>query len=228
MDDAGNDGARAGTPSGDDLARRSYHHGDLKNALLDAATRLIDTKGVAGLSLRGVAREAGVSQAAPYHHFKDKEALVAELCKQAFGELGTRMAAALEGCCGGAEPADQLEALDAVGRTYLAFSRERRAWFAIMWGGDIEDKEAYPELVATARCTFEMLVGVIVRGQEQGDIRPGNPVELAVSSWAAVHGAARLIVDKGIDNEGMRDKGIDAEMVERGTLDMVRRALTPA
>jgi len=201
------------------MARRSYHHGDLKNALIDAATRLIDTKGVGGLSLRGVAREAGVSQAAPYHHFRDKEALVAEVCCQAFTELGDRMAAALQG------EASALDHLEGIGRAYLRFSAERRAWFAIMWGHQIEDKEAYPELVQSARCTFEMLVDVVVRGQQQGEIVPGDPMELAVSSWAAVHGAARLVVDKGIDDDQMRDKGIDVAMVERGTLAMVRRAM---
>jgi len=203
------------------MGRRSYHHGDLKNALVDAATRLIDSKGVAGLSLRGVAREAGVSQAAPYHHFKDKEALVAELCAQAFTDLSGRMREGLVDAEGG------LDSLEAIGRAYLHFARERQAWFAIMWGGDIEDKEAYPEVVQTARCTFDLLVDVIVRGQQAGCIVAGDPIELSVSAWAAVHGAARLIVDKGIDNDGMREKGVDAALVERATLAMVRRSLTP-
>jgi AcrR family transcriptional regulator len=109
--------------------RSSYHHGDLKNALVDAAVRLIEVKGVDGLSLRGVAREAGVSQAAPYHHFKDKEALVAEVCCVGFCELEARMRAAVEGCD------HAMDCLEAMGRAYVAYAMEHKAYFAIMWGG---------------------------------------------------------------------------------------------
>lgn len=205
----------------DDMAARSnYHHGDLKNALVDAATRLIETKGLPGLSLRGVAREAGVSQAAPYHHFKDKEALVAEVCCLGFCELGDRMRAAI------GEAPSVLDALDQVGHAYIVFAMERRAYFSIMWGSNVEDKSDYPRLQEEAHCTFEMLVGLIAKGQAAGEIRPGAPVEHAMAAWAAVHGAASLLVDKGIDNDTMQELGINRELVVSSTLQMVRRSLT--
>lgn len=202
-------------------ARTRYHHGDLKNALVEAAVRLIDQKGVGGLSLRGVAREAGVSQAAPYHHFKDKEALVAEVCCVGFCRLEERLKEAAEGV------ASYLDALDAMGRAYIDFALEHKAYFAIMWGGFVDDKNDYPELIEEASCTFQMLVDTVVAGQEAGELRQGDTMELVLACWSGVHGAARLIVDKGIDADAMREKGIDTELVIKSTMNMLRIAMVP-
>ena len=201
--------------------RSRYHHGDLKNALVDAAVRLIEQKGVGGLSLRGVAREAGVSQAAPYHHFKDKEALVAEVCRGGFSQLEARMRVAHTSV--GTYP-DRLEAM---GRAYIDFAIENKAYFAIMWGGYVDDKNDYPELMAEASCTFQMLVDTVVEGQESGELRGGNPMELVLACWTATHGAARLIVDKGIDADAMREKGVHADLVIQSTMNMLRLAMQP-
>jgi AcrR family transcriptional regulator len=203
--------------------RSSYHHGDLRNGLIEAAVRLVEAKGVAGLSLRAVAREAGVSQAAPYHHFRDKEALMAEVCRLGFDRLGERMAEAAERTEG-----DAMVRLQAVGRAYVAFSREQRAYFLLMWGGHVHDQTCFPELEASARCTFEMLVQLICDGQQAGELRQGNPLELALSAWSAVHGVARLLVDKGLDGGAMADKGVTPELVVEGTLAMISRGLAPA
>jgi AcrR family transcriptional regulator len=200
-------------------ARTRYHHGDLKNALVDAAVRLIEQKGVEGLSLRGVAREAGVSQAAPYHHFKDKEALVAEVCCVGFCQLEERLKEARDGI------ESYPDALDAMGRAYIDFALAHKAYFAIMWGGFVDDKNDYPHLVEEASCTFQMLVDTVVAGQEAGQLRAGEPMELVLSCWAGVHGAARLIVDKGIDADPMREKGIDAALVIESMMKMLRIAL---
>lgn len=201
-------------------ARSRYHHGDLKNALVEAAVRLIEQKGVAGLSLRGVAREAGVSQAAPYHHFKDKEALVAEVCRIGFTRLEERLKGARDGA------ASYPDALDAMGRAYVDFALAHKAYFSIMWGGFVDDKNDYPELVEEASCTFQMLVDTVVSGQEAGELRAGPPMELVLACWSGVHGAARLIVDKGIDADAMREKGIDADLVIESTMKMLNLALS--
>mgnify|MGYP000170668969 CR=1 FL=1 len=202
-------------------ARNRYHHGDLKNALVEAAVRLVEQKGIEGMSLRGVAREAGVSQAAPYHHFKDKEALVAEVCCVGFCRLEEDLRQATEG-----QPSYPA-ALDAMGRAYIAFALAHKAYFSIMWGGYVHDKNDYPQLVEEASCTFQMLVDTIVAGQEAGQLRVAEPMELVLACWSAVHGAARLIVDKGIDADGMREKGIDAQLVIESTMRMLNQALLP-
>jgi len=204
----------------DSMARDRYHHGDLKNALVEAAVRLIEQKGVSGMSLRGVAREAGVSQAAPYHHFKDKEALVAEVCCVGFCRLEERLHEAVAGV----GPATDV--LEAMGRAYIRFAQEHRSYFEIMWGGYVADKNQYPHLLEESKCTFEMLVNAVATGQQRGELAGDEPLPVAVGCWSAVHGAARLLVDRGIDADPMREMGIDAAMVIESTMAMLRRALT--
>lgn len=203
-------------------SRDRYHHGDLRNALLDAAVRLVDADGVEKLSLRAVAREAGVSQAAPYHHFKDKEALVAEVCRLGFERLGDVMRTEVDG------EGPALERLERIGRAYVGFAVEHRAYFALMWGGHVHDPSCYPELEASAECTFEMLVRLVGEGQARGEFRADEPaLAVALGCWSAVHGAAALIVDKGLDEGKMADKGVTGSLVVEATLGMVRRSVVP-
>ena len=103
---------------------RPYHHGDLRRALLDAACKIMEHDGALALSLRAVAREAGVSPAAPYHHFRDKAELLAAVADEGFETLGLRMKAARD-----AEPGD---ALTAMGVAYIMFAHENHALYRVM------------------------------------------------------------------------------------------------
>lgn len=167
----------------------TYHHGDLKRALMDGALAVIAENGVAGLSLRQVAAEIGVSHAAPYHHFADKAALLQALATDGMRRMDERMAAAEEAA--GDDPVDRLVA---IGMAYVLFADERPDYYAALTA---------PELAAPASAppapdsqpeggTWERLVRAIVVCQQAGRLPAGDPVVLAVTMWSLVHGLAEL------------------------------------
>jgi AcrR family transcriptional regulator len=169
-------------------AEKPYHHSDLRSELLSAATRLLRDKGVAGLSLREVARIAGVSHAAPYRHFKDKAALLAAVAEAGFTELAAACRAAEAGSP--ADPARQL--VDAgVGYVMLAVRNPERT--QLMFGGALHHADWTPELQAVATDAFAALERIIDNGQRAGAYRTGATRELALAAWSAVHGLAMLV-----------------------------------
>src|SRR3954469_10407643 len=115
-------------PSNGGSRRRGYHHGNLREALIGAALELISTKGPAGFTIAEAARSAGVSPGAPYRHFRDAEALLAEVALRGF----ERFAAALAVAWNDGRP-DRLRAFEALGRAYLAFARQEPAYYAAMF-----------------------------------------------------------------------------------------------
>src|SRR5262249_33648734 len=131
--------------------RRGYHHGNLREALLDAALTLIAEKGPAGFTIAEAARLAGVSPGAPYRHFRDAEALLAEVALRGF----ERFAAALNGAWNEGRP-DPLRAFEALGGAYLAFARQEPAYYAAMFETRIPF-ESYPGLLSASERAFAAL-----------------------------------------------------------------------
>src|ERR1700735_230475 len=123
--------------------RRGYHHGNLREALVEAALALIAEKGPAGFTIAEAARLAGVSPAAPYRHFRDAESLLAEVATRGFDQFRERLAAALNAA---SSPAPA-RAAEAVGRAYLAFAREEPAFYAAMFEARIA-RAPFPDLQA--------------------------------------------------------------------------------
>ena len=120
---------------------RPYHHGDLRRALVDAARRLLEAEGPSALSLRAVAREAGVSPAAPYHHFKDKGELLDAVAHEGWVMLDQALATAK------ANAPSIREAMSALGVAYVCFARDNPALYRVMYD-TARDKEALPEQMA--------------------------------------------------------------------------------
>src|SRR5256712_12176672 len=116
---------------------KRYHHGDLPRALLDAALHIVETQGTAALTLRAAARSAGVSQAAPYRHFANKEAILAAVAEDGFRSL---MAAMREASA--ASGAGPLERLRAVGLGYATFATRHPSHFRVMFGREMADRSA--------------------------------------------------------------------------------------
>ncbi len=170
--------------------RRPYHHGDLRNALLDAARAILEEESLAGLSLRAVARRAGVSHAAPYRHFPNHEALLVELAIEGFAELRTEIVAA--GATAGAE-SDRIANL---GAAYMRFVARRPALTRLMFGPQLPNRNSFPALGEAADAI----------GAEIGNALHDSALGLAV--WAAVHGLATLILENVIDL-GQRRSGLD-------------------
>ena len=193
--------------------KKSYHHGDLRRALLDAALALLEKSGVEALTLREVARRVGVTSGAPYHHFADKEAIVAAVAEEGFVELSEAMLAARDA----AAPASRLGAM---GRSYVRFAVAHPAHFRVMFGKMV-DVPRYPALHAAADRAFATLLDSIVAAQGAGLVRPGNPTELALLAWSTVHGLSMLWIEGAVHGPGCEDVTIDT-LADAATAMLVR------
>ncbi|HEX2475254.1 MAG TPA: TetR/AcrR family transcriptional regulator [Lacipirellulaceae bacterium] len=161
---------------------------DLRQKVLDASLDLIEEGGLDGLSMREVARKAGVSHQAPYHYFGDREAILAALASEGFSKLGQLLGRAASRS--GLEPA---EAVEAMGRAYVEFALRNPAYFQAMFRADAVSLDRYPE----ARKREDEAFGKLVEGI--GYAFADQPAEarqaIAVASWAMVHGLATLILE---------------------------------
>jgi AcrR family transcriptional regulator len=167
-------------------AKQSYHHGNLRAALIETTSELLDSRDPDSLSLREVARLAGVSPAAPYRHFADKAALLAAVAEQGFDELVRRMKAAAK-----AEE-DALGRLLALGLSFPEMARERPGHYREMFGGHGATLSTHPALELASREPLDLLREGIVAGQSEGVVRDGDPQTLALTLFATAHGLASL------------------------------------
>ncbi|TPV92908.1 MAG: TetR/AcrR family transcriptional regulator [Myxococcales bacterium FL481] len=160
-----------------------YHHGDLRAALIDAALELIEDEGADGLSLRACARHAGVSHAAPYRHFADKEALLTAVAEEGFRALRSAGWAAMEPVAG------RRERLDAYGVAYVRFAVENRELFMLMFSRK-HRVDCGPQPVPVGVAAFELLVDAVRPIVD----REEDALETAVAAWTVPHGLAMLLL----------------------------------
>ncbi|HEY6878423.1 MAG TPA: TetR/AcrR family transcriptional regulator [Polyangiales bacterium] len=179
-----------------------YHHGDLRRALIDAASELVKEHGPRGITLREAARRAGVTHAAPYRHFADKEALLAALAEEGFLRLREAIERALEGI-----PA--AERLEVLGVAYVRFARAHPSQFRVMFGAEMGDKRRYPSLMQADQAVFDVLCEAIRAAQQAGLLPPGNPARLGMVQWSMLHGVASLVVDGQLERAGVREDQLD-------------------
>jgi AcrR family transcriptional regulator len=167
--------------------RRGYHHGNLREALVEAALTLIGETGPAGLTIAEAARRAGVSPGAPYRHFRDAEALLAEVALRGFEGL----AATLTQAWNGGKP-ELIQAFENLGRAYLAFARSEPAYYAAMFEARV-DAEAHPGLLAASDRAFAVLrdAADTLTAAAPGRGRP-PALMVALHVWAMSHGIASL------------------------------------
>lgn len=160
------------------------HHGDLRRALLDAALALVAEGELEALTLRAVARRAGVSPGAPYHHFADKTALLAEVAREGFEALGEEQAAAR-----GPDPGARLAAMAAA---YVRFARAHATHYAVMFAvpPDRVEGPGADALQAAARGTFATLAGAIRSANPA--LSPPEAQRRALHAWAHAHGAVSV------------------------------------
>ncbi|ELX10061.1 transcriptional regulator TetR family [Janthinobacterium sp. HH01] len=167
------------------MSTKPYHHGNLRDSLLDAAALLLAQNGAQALTLREVAKAAGVSHAAPYHHFPSREHLLAAVAARAFAGLAAAMAAA---DADGAR--SQGQRLMDICEVYVEFARARPAQFRLMFGPLLAQKSRYPELKQAAEASFN----VLVMAATAFDAARGP--ELALTGWSLAHGLANLAIDE--------------------------------
>lgn len=185
---------------------RPYHHGDLAPSLRQAAREILESEGLAALSLRSVARRAGVSHAAPYRHYASREALLADVAVEGLAELRGEIAQAA------AVPADRAETIVRIGRAYMRFAVRHAGLLRLMFGSELPNRTGFPGLTeATAAI-----------GDDIGQAIGNSPAGLAV--WAAIHGLAMLILENVIDL-GQTQAGMD---VVPSRAEIILRSLTEA
>ena len=167
----------------------NYHHGNLRLALIDAAIEQIKEQGVEKLSMRAIARTVGVSQTAPYRHFKDKNHLLSEVATQAFSELYEASYAVVE------QNRTPLQNIQAAGLVYLRYAIDNPEKYRILFGSRIQNRRSYSTMVEAGEKSFQILIDQVERGIAEGDFIPGCALILANTLWTQVHGAASLILD---------------------------------
>ncbi len=171
--------------------KRAYHHGDLRRTLLEASVGLILERGLDELSLREVARRAGVSPAAPYHHFQSRQDLLAALALDGFSMLAESMRTARAAV----EPAGATERLRATGLGYIRFAVSHPAHFRLMFRPSIVPPEALP-CDGPSREAFDILIDAVSEVLEDRNIRAHiDRRGLVLVAWSLVHGAAELMLD---------------------------------
>lgn len=170
-------------------SRRTYHHGNLRAALIDAATRQLDAGGPQGVTLRGAAREAGVSQTAPYRHFPDKRAMLAALAEEGFRGMA-RVTARAAGRARG----DPLLALQRIGAAYVRFAAERPSHYRLMFSPTVSGR-SHPSLREAALAAWRVLCEAVAAAQGTGCVRAGKPEAIAFVLWALLHGLSALAMD---------------------------------
>lgn len=174
-------------------AKRAYHHGDLRKALLDDAVKLLREEGDAGLSMRNLATRAGVSRTAAYHHFEGKHDLLCAIAEEGFKQFRQVF-----------YPAD-LKGDDTVNaariqrfvRDYIKFATSNSEYYDLMFGSQLWKTEKLTEaLTGEAHRAFRSYVDAIRRWQAFGQIAEGvDPLRYAQVSWSTLHGMSRLLID---------------------------------
>jgi len=198
-----------------------YHHGALREALLQAAERVLERDGLAGLTLRAVAREAGVSHAAPTHHFGDLTGLVSELAAIGFRQFNAAMAAA---CIPTASPMDKATAR---AKAYVAYAQAHPGMYGLMFRTERLDM-GRPSLHEAAEASFAGLAGAIGANRQEQILEGALTLDQAAAiarAWSLVHGFTMLLLDdrlsdvlrrapKGTDVQTLLDAMLKASVVK--------------
>jgi AcrR family transcriptional regulator len=167
--------------------KRAYHHGNLRQALIDIGLKIVAEKGVRALTLRELGTRAGVSRMAAYRHFANKHDLVFAISEAGFEQFANVLTVAKHSA-----PPDFASRMSAMAVAYVRFANEHRPYYDVMFSAEElgDDTQAPPDS-AGARA-FAVLVDTLREGQESGDVRAGDPVTLARFVWSVVHGASTL------------------------------------
>ena len=177
-------------PSSATSEARPYHHGDLSRALVDAARRILEKDGPAALSLRAVAREAGVSPAAPYHHFKDKGELLEAVAHEGWVALDAALTDAR------VKAPDSQERMTGLGVAYVCFARDNPALYRVMYDCS-RDKDALPDQLKEEGAYCQ--VRNTIDERSGGTVSPLDLELATIAAWCAGHGLAEMIGFKQFD-----------------------------
>ncbi|WP_213572378.1 TetR/AcrR family transcriptional regulator [Rhodococcus sp. USK13] len=175
------------------VAEQPYHHGSLRQVLLARAESTLEQDGVDGISLRRLAREAGVSHAAPSKHFRDRQALLDALAESGFVRLTAALARAVEE----ADPHARAR-FGALAGAYVSFALAHRELLALMYGNK-HAPGAAPRVVEAGHAAMDLTVRIVTEAQAAGDIGGGDASRIALVAFATFHGIATLAAGGMLD-----------------------------
>ncbi|MEQ9447068.1 MAG: TetR/AcrR family transcriptional regulator [Rhodospirillaceae bacterium] len=181
-------------PKVSDQKKAGYHHGDLKEALISAAKQLIQDKGPEGFSMAEACRIAGVSPAAPYRHFADRDELVGAVASQGFDSLTDRGKEERD-----KHPPGSVASIVALGQAYVKFAADEPAIFRLMFASH-KGEDAFHDSVKQQgdRC-FNILLKAVNAFQEAKGLGTTKTLDIALPLWTIVHGTACLLIDRDFD-----------------------------
>ena len=177
------------------MAATPYHHGDLKNALIKTGTEFLASEGLGGLSLRKVAKQAGVSHAAPYAHFKDKQALIAAISTEGFKQLHSQIETVKK-----TYQANPETLLIETAWAYVQFALNEPDRFKLMFSSVLEKEKEYPDFVEISQKNFRQLVDIVEICQGANILKSGDSELIALSVWGTVHGFVSLLLEGQISH----------------------------
>lgn len=190
------------------MTKEKYHHGDLKNTLIQAGVEILSEEGVGALSLRKVAQRAGVSHNAPYFHFVDKQALIAAISTEGYRSLYEQLVSIRI-----TYQSDPRRQLVEAAFMYLRFAQTQPAHFKVTFSNAVEREEAYPDLVEMADNLIGELIKIVDACQKAGILHPAPVGAMAVSVWSAVHGFTSLFIDGQSMHERLKIAPVDQLLI---------------
>ena len=170
-------------------SKSSYRHGNLREAILLTSLQVIEEVGVSGLSIREVAKKAGVTHQAPYRHFSDMEALLAAFAQDGFEKLYTHMSESIS------KEIKPIEKLLKLGTAYFSWAAEHPDHFRLMFSQNIPEFETSPDLKRAADQILELVLTVVQENQEAKNINNKDTRSIARQLWSAIHGTSLLFID---------------------------------
>ncbi|MCU7920635.1 MAG: TetR/AcrR family transcriptional regulator [Candidatus Thiodiazotropha sp. (ex Epidulcina cf. delphinae)] len=194
--------------------KSTYHHGNLKQDLMESAVKRLAKGGIENLSLRSISREIGVSQTAPYRHFSNKNELLVALAIRGFEELTHEMVRA-------DRDEDICIRLQQISIAYISYARKNPEIYRLLFGTGIVDRDDYQSLCVAGDETYFVLVNLIDEGIKSGAFRNMPTMYLANSVWSLVHGLATLIID---DNFSALGEALIAEQLDASVAFLVAGA----
>lgn len=178
---------------------RPYHHGNLRDALVEASLAILVDEGIAALTLRSAARRVGVSHAAPKNHFGDLRGLLAAVAAEGFRRLAVAMQAP--------DDDDTAARLIAIGRAYVGFAQSSPGHFRAMFHPALGPREPGSELELASTAALGVLVDAVAEAQRAGRVQAGDTMQKSLAAWSMVHGLSTLLVDGHLANKGLAHDG---------------------